>query len=146
MATTRRNSDAPKKPRQPPATTPEARENQLVALAMDAAEKQIREGTASSQIMTHFLKQASPREKLERQKLEAENEMLRKKVEAYTVRCEQVAEDLAKDTGIKGEHDVVLVAELGLESQRLAALYLMKAWGVADAEYERGRIADSGPS
>ena len=82
MATTRRNSDAPKKPRQPPATTPEARENQLVALAMDAAEKQIREGTASSQIMTHFLKQASPREKLERQKLEAENEMLRKKVEA----------------------------------------------------------------
>ncbi|CAK8721383.1 MAG: hypothetical protein CDV28_10428 [Candidatus Electronema aureum] len=62
---------------------------------------------------------------------------LRKKVEAYTVRCEQVAEDLAKDTGIKGEHDVVLVAELGLESQRLAALYLMKAWGVADANYEQ---------
>jgi len=62
---------------------------------------------------------------------------LRKKVEAYTVRCEQVAEDLAKDTGIKGEHDVVMVAELGLESQRLAALYLMKAWGVADAEYEK---------
>ena len=62
---------------------------------------------------------------------------LRKKVEAYTVRCEQVAEDLAKDTGIKGEHDVVLVAELGLESQRMAALYLMKAWGVADANYEQ---------
>lgn len=82
MATTRKNPDAPKKPRQPPATTPEARENQLVALAIDAAEKQIREGTASSQIMTHFLKLASPREKLEREKLEAENEMLRKKVEA----------------------------------------------------------------
>ncbi|MCW5198210.1 hypothetical protein VU06_00495 [Desulfobulbus sp. F3] len=62
---------------------------------------------------------------------------LRKKVEAYTTRCEQVAEDLAKDTGIKGEHDVVLVAELGMESQRLAALYLMKAWGVADAEYDQ---------
>ncbi|WP_417911206.1 hypothetical protein [Candidatus Electronema sp. PJ] len=61
---------------------------------------------------------------------------LRKKVEAYTTRCEQVAEDLAKDTGIKGEHDVVLIAELGLESQRLAALYLMKAWGVADPNYE----------
>lgn len=61
---------------------------------------------------------------------------LRKKVEQYTVRCEQVADDLAKDTGIKGEHDVVLVAELGLESQRLAALYLMKAWGVADANYD----------
>ncbi|CAK8719360.1 Type IV pili methyl-accepting chemotaxis transducer N-term [Candidatus Electronema halotolerans] len=62
---------------------------------------------------------------------------LRKKVEQYTVRCEQVADDLAKDTGIKGEHNVVLVAELGLESQRLAALYLMKAWGVADASYEQ---------
>jgi predicted RNA-binding protein with EMAP domain len=31
---------------------------------------------------------------------------------------------------------VVLVAELGMESQRLAALYLMKAWGVADSNYE----------
>lgn len=62
---------------------------------------------------------------------------LRKKVEAYTTRCEQVAEDLAKDTGIKGEHDVVLVSELGMESQRMAALYLMKAWGVADAEYDQ---------
>lgn len=61
---------------------------------------------------------------------------LRKKVEAYTVRCQQVAEDVAKDTGIEGEHDVVLVAELGLESQRMAALYLMKAWGVSDANYE----------
>ena len=69
---------------------------------------------------------------------------LRKKVEAYTVRCEQVAEDLAKDTGIKGEHDVVLVSELGLESQRLAALYLMKAWGVADPNYEQevGQVVD----
>ncbi len=62
---------------------------------------------------------------------------LRKKVEAYTTRCEQVSEDLAKDTGIKGEHDVVLVAELGMESQRMAALYLMKAWGVADSNYEQ---------
>ena len=61
---------------------------------------------------------------------------LHKKVEEYVVRCEAVAEDLAKDTGIKGEHDVVLVAELGMESQRLAALYLMKAWGVADPNYE----------
>ena len=69
---------------------------------------------------------------------------LRKKVEAYTVRCEQVAEDLAKDTGVRGEHDVVLVSELGLESQRLAALYLMKAWGVADPNYaqEVGQVVD----
>ncbi len=61
---------------------------------------------------------------------------LRKMVEKYTDRCEEVAEDLSKDSGIKGEHDVVLVAELGMESQRLAALYMMKAWGVADSDYE----------
>ncbi|WP_446008334.1 hypothetical protein [Candidatus Electrothrix sp.] len=61
---------------------------------------------------------------------------LRKMVEKFTVRCEEVAEDIAQDTGIEGEHDVVLVAELGMESQRLAALYLMKAWGIADSDYE----------
>ncbi|MCI5149896.1 MAG: hypothetical protein D3916_11010 [Candidatus Electrothrix sp. MAN1_4] len=61
---------------------------------------------------------------------------LRKMVEKFTTRCEEVAEDIAQDTGIKGEHDVVLVAELGMESQRLAALYLMKAWGIADSDYE----------
>ena len=62
---------------------------------------------------------------------------LRIMVEKFTTRCEEIAEDISKDTGIEGEHDVVLVAELGMESQRLAALYLMKAWGVADAEYEK---------
>ncbi|MCI5166962.1 MAG: hypothetical protein D3903_12930 [Candidatus Electrothrix sp. GM3_4] len=61
---------------------------------------------------------------------------LRVMVEKFTDRCEEIAEDIAKDTGIKGEHDVVLVAELGMESQRLAALYLMKSWGVTDPDYE----------
>lgn len=61
---------------------------------------------------------------------------LRVMIEKFTTRCEQVAEDISKDTGIKGEHNVVLVAELGMESQRLAALYLMKAWGVTDSDYE----------
>ena len=64
-----------------PATSPEGRENQVVNLAMDLAEKQMREGTASSQVITHFLKLASPRERLEREKLAAENEVLRAKVE-----------------------------------------------------------------
>ena len=60
---------------------------------------------------------------------------LRATVEKFTTRCEEVAEDISQDTGVKGEHDVVLVAELGMESQRLAAIYLMKAWGVADDDY-----------
>ena len=48
-----------------PALTPEARENQLISLAVDLAEKQIREGTASSQVITHFLKLGSTRAKLD---------------------------------------------------------------------------------
>jgi len=63
-------------------TTDEAREHQLVSAAMDLAEKQLREGTASSQVITHFLKQGSEREKLERQRLLQENEVLAAKVEA----------------------------------------------------------------
>ena len=59
---------------------------------------------------------------------------LRVMVEKFTGRCEEVAEDISKDTGIEGEHNVVLVAALGMESQRLAALYLMKTWGVTDPD------------
>lgn len=65
-----------------PALTPEARENQMIALAVDLAEKQLLEGTASSQVITHFLKLATSRERLEREKLEKENELLRAKTEA----------------------------------------------------------------
>ena len=67
--------------RRPPATTPEGRENQLAALAVDLAEKQLREGTASAQVISHYLKIASPREKIERKKLEGENKLLDAKVE-----------------------------------------------------------------
>lgn len=62
-----------------PAMTPEDRENQLIDLAMEAAEEQIRNGTASSQVITHFLKLGSERERLEREKLAQENELLRAK-------------------------------------------------------------------
>lgn len=65
-----------------PALTPEARENQLISLAVDLAEKQLLEGTASSQVITHYLKLGSMREKAEREKLQRENELLVAKVEA----------------------------------------------------------------
>lgn len=65
-----------------PALTPEARENQLVSLAVDLAEKQLLEGTASSQVITHYLKLGSTREKAEREKLQRENELLAAKAEA----------------------------------------------------------------
>ena len=66
----------------PPATTPESRENQLVSLAVQLAEKQMQEGTASSQVITHYLKLGSTREKLEQERLRQENELLRAKSEA----------------------------------------------------------------
>ena len=66
----------------PPATTPESRENQMVSLAVDLAEKQLAEGTASSQVITHYLKLATTRETLEKQKLVSENELLKARVES----------------------------------------------------------------
>lgn len=65
-----------------PASTPEGRENQMISLAVDLAERQLREGTASAQVITHFLKLATTREQLEKEKLERENELLRAKTEA----------------------------------------------------------------
>lgn len=66
----------------PPAKTPQAREDQMIALAIETAEKQMREGSASSQIISHYLKLASSRERLEQEKLAKENELLRAKTEA----------------------------------------------------------------
>ena len=71
--------DTPKKIR--PATTPEARENQLIALAVDLAEKQLIEGTASSQVITHYLKLGSTKERIEREKLEKQKALIEAKTE-----------------------------------------------------------------
>ena len=65
-----------------PALTPEARENQMISLAVDLAEKQLQEGTASSQVITHYLKLGSMRERLEREKLAEENKLLRAKTKS----------------------------------------------------------------
>jgi hypothetical protein len=78
----RRKTEPVSRARRPPATTPEGRENQLIASAVDLAEKQMQEGTASSQIITHYLKLGSTREKLEQERLERENELLQAKIEA----------------------------------------------------------------
>lgn len=71
-----------KTPKRRPATTPEARENQLISLAVDLTEKQLREGTASSQVISHYLKLGSSREKLEQERLKKENHLLQVKAEA----------------------------------------------------------------
>lgn len=65
-----------------PALTPEAEENQMISLAVDLAKKQLLEGTASSQVITHFLKLGSIREKMEREKLKKENELMEAKTKS----------------------------------------------------------------
>lgn len=65
-----------------PAINPEIREAQLTSLAVDLAEKQLRDGTASSQIITHYLKLATVKEKLELKLLEREVELKQAKTEA----------------------------------------------------------------
>lgn len=75
-----KRSDEPKKMR--PATSPEGRENQLIALATDLAEERLRDKTASAQEIVHFLKMGSPREQAERRKMEFEGELLRARTEA----------------------------------------------------------------
>lgn len=78
----RRRDDKANGRQRKPATTPAARENELVSAAHDLAEEQIRTGQASSQVITHFLKLGSSRERLEQQRIEYENELLQVKREA----------------------------------------------------------------
>lgn len=76
---------ADKKPntrKRAPAKTPEARENQLVNLAVDLAEKQLLAGTASSQVMTHYLKLGSTKERIEKEILQEQKTLLIAKTDA----------------------------------------------------------------
>ena len=69
-------------PKLRPALSPEARENQMIALDMDLVEQRLRDGTASSQETTHFLKAASQKSKLELEKIKLENELTAAKTKA----------------------------------------------------------------
>lgn len=94
--------------RRAPASSQEARENQLTALAEALAEKQMMEGTASSQVITYYLKLGSQREKLERDKLKSEVEMLRAKKEALesAQRIEELYSEAMKAVKTyRGEND-----------------------------------------
>lgn len=75
-----KTSDESKKIR--PALTPEARENQLIYLATNLAEQQLKDGTASSQVITHYLKLGSSKEKLEQEILKENKKLLTAKTEA----------------------------------------------------------------
>lgn len=65
-----------------PADNPDDRENQMISLATKLAEQQLLDGTASSQVITHFLKLGASTNRLEKEKLENDIRLLQAKVEA----------------------------------------------------------------
>lgn len=106
MATAENAGD---KPRRPPATTPEARENQLIGQAYDYAEQLMDEGRAPAQVLSHFLKMGSQRESIERKKLSKEVELLQARIE--DIQAQARIEELYQSAmdalrGYKGEVDV----------------------------------------
>lgn len=65
-----------------PALTPEAREGQMISLAMDLVEQRLRDGTASSQETTHFLKLATEKERMERELMRKQTNLMEAKIQA----------------------------------------------------------------
>lgn len=108
MATIRK-SDEPAPKRKAPATTLEGRENQLVSLAVDLVEKQLLEGTASSQVITHYLKLGTTRERLEQSKLASENALLKAKIDELGTRqkSEEMYAKAMRAFSTYAGHDVV---------------------------------------
>ena len=82
MARPKKIGSSPPKRKSPPARTPEARENQLIALAYDVAEERLRNGTATSQEVVHFLRLGSMKERKELELMEKKNELMTAKTEA----------------------------------------------------------------
>lgn len=75
-----------------PALSPEARENQMISLAMDLAEQQLRDGTASSQLITEFVKRGSTKARIEQEILEEQKELIEAKTQS--LRSAQRIEEL----------------------------------------------------
>lgn len=95
-----------------PAITPEGQEARMITLAVDLAEQQLREGTASSQIITHYLKLATERERLEREKLRGDIELTKAKTEATqsAKRIEEMYSEAIKSmrsyAGVSDDEDI----------------------------------------
>ena len=100
--------DTPVKRKRRPGMSVEARENQLISLAVDLAEKQLMEGTASSQVITHYLKLGSTKERIEKEILEQQKELIEAKTEALhsAKRMEELyANALSAMRNYRGEDD-----------------------------------------
>lgn len=82
MRTNTKPSGNPRKRRQIPSQTAEGRESQLISLAIDLAEEQLMNGTASAQVITHYLKLATEKERTERKLMEKQLELIEAKTES----------------------------------------------------------------
>ena len=106
MAKVKTSSDS-KKNKMRPALTPEAHENQMIFLATELAEQQLRDGTASSQVITHYLKLGSSKEKLERDILKEQKKLITARTEALesSKRIEELYENAITAMREYGGHD-----------------------------------------
>lgn len=105
MAKTAKPSGTPKA-RTP--LTPEGRENQMISLAMDLAEQQLRDGTASSQLITEFVKRGSTKARIEKELLEKQRDLAAAKAESIKAadRLEELLPKVMKAMGrYRGEDD-----------------------------------------
>lgn len=106
MAKVKVTNSSSSKQKMRPALTPDSRENQMISLAVDLAEQQLRDGTASSQVITHFLKLGTSMARLEKERLEKENQLLAAKTEALqsTKRIEELYADAISAMRTYGGH------------------------------------------
>ncbi len=82
MGRPKKNSTSAETRRRRPALTPEARENQLISMAYDLVEQRLLDGTATSQETVHFLRLGSTKERIEKEILERQKELITAKTEA----------------------------------------------------------------
>lgn len=115
MPARRQSNPEPRPSRRRPAATPQGRESQLVAKAIRLAEQQLEDGTASAQVITHYLKLGSSREVLEQERLRHENELLKVKREAYEgqKRIEELYVDAIKHMRAYQGHPISDEEDLG---------------------------------
>lgn len=92
MKKTRETPSSTSQRKMRPALSPEAREDQLISLATNLVEKRLLEGTASSQETVHFLKLATTKARLEKERLELENELTKAKTES--IRAQKRSDEL----------------------------------------------------
>lgn len=107
MATRRTNHPNASPSHRRPATTPEAREQQLIAAAVELAEKQLHDGSASAQVITHYLKLGSSREQLEQERMRQEVELAKAKIEsmASAKRVEEMYSEALSAMRAYGGHE-----------------------------------------